>query len=179
MNPQASTSSAFVTVVAWLFIIMSGFACFIGIMQNIVVYFLLPTEPMNAITQQPHSESIPVVAQFIMTHLKILFGAILLLALVSLTASIGLLLRKNWGRLMFIGLMLVAVIWNLGSLLLQQRILRSMSVPEDAPREFIQQSQAVAGFFSVFSILLAIVISLLFGWIAWRLTRATIRAEFI
>lgn len=179
MTTQNPQQSAFVTVVAWLFIIMSGFATFIALLQNIMLHFLFPMEKMHqAMLQQQEAGQLPPLAQFMVGHFEIFFGLILLLAVLTLTASIGLLLRKNWARIAFIALMIAGIIWNLGSLAAQQLFFHSIPLPEETPADFVEQTQGMMNVMNVFSILVAVIVCILFGWIAWRLASPAIRQEF-
>jgi len=178
MNTQSHQQSVFISVVAWLFIIMSGFATFITLLQNIMLHFLFPMEKTHQAMLQQEAGQLPPLAQFMVSHLEVFFGLIFLLAVLTLTASIGLLLRKNWARIAFIALMIAGIIWNLGSLAAQQLFFHSIPVPEEAPADFVKQTQGMMNIMNVFSILVAVIVCILFGWIAWRLASPAIRQEF-
>lgn len=179
MNNQNPEQSVFVTVVAWLFIIISGFAAFITLLQNIMFHFVFQTDKMHeAMTQQQAAGEIPPMAEFMFSHMHLFFGLMFVLAVLMLAAAIGLLLRKNWARITFIGLMIVGIVWNLGSLAAQQFFMRGMPMPDDAPADFVHQTQSMMSVMTVFSILIAVIVSVLFAWIAWKLSSTRIRQEF-
>jgi len=179
MNAVAEQRSTFVTVVAWLFIITAGFATFISLLQNITLHFLFPMEKMQeTMYGQPQGADLPPMATFMFEYMEVLFGLMLLLTSLTLAAAIGLLLRKNWARITFVILMILGVVWNLGSLAAQQLFFRSMPVAEHAPADFVRHTQGMMNVMNAFSLLLALLLCLLFGWIAWKLTRPEIRAEF-
>lgn len=179
MSTRDSQPSVFVTVVAWVFIILSGFATFVAIMQNITVHFLLSVDEMRRAMQTQSDGQTPHMTGLMFEHIDILVIVMLLLAVLALAASIGLLLRKNWARITFIGLMIVAIFWNLASLVMQQMFLQGMPMQEEGAAEFARQAQGMMNVLNAFSILLALLLSVLFGWIAWRLASKDIRREFI
>jgi hypothetical protein len=96
---------------------------------------------------------------------------------VTLASSIGLLRRMNWARWVFVGLMALGIVWNVGGLVLQFGMFSSMQdrfvtapgMPNMRPF-FI----AVA----VVSVVFALAFSGLFGWIAARLLSSAVAAEF-
>lgn len=178
MNTKTAQESAFVTVVAWLFIIAGGFATFITLLQNIMLHFLLPAETMHEAMLQQNTEPMPATAAFMISHMGLFSGLMFLLAILTLAAAIGLLLRQNWARITFVVLMIVGIAWNLGSLLVQQVFFHSLSAPENAPADLVQHSQGMMNIMSAFSFLLAAIICGLFGWIAWRLSSPAIKREF-
>ena len=168
----------FVTVVAWLFIITGGFATFIALLQNIMLHFLLPADKMQALIQEQQAGPMSVMTEFLFTYMGWFFAGMLVLAVVTVIAAIGLLLRKNWARLTFIGLMLAVIVWNLVSLVAQRLLLHSATTHDDVPGDFVQQSQGMMDVMGVFSYVLAAIVCGLCAWIAWRLSRAAIKREF-
>jgi hypothetical protein len=91
----------------------------------------------------------------------------------TLASSIGLLKRKNWARLIFVGLMALGIVWNLGGIVLQFAMFASMQNGFGHPgmEVFFIAMSAV-------SILFAFGFSGIFGWIAKRLLSPAIAAEF-
>jgi len=177
MTTVADQRSVFVTVVAWLFIITGGFATFIALLQNIMLHFLLPADKMQALIQEQQAGPTSVMTEFLFTYMGWFFAGILVLAVLIVIAAIGLLLRKNWARLTFIGLMMAVIFWNLASLVAQRILLQSGATSDDAPANFVQQSQGMMNVMGVFSYILAAIVCGLCGWIAWRLSRPAIKRE--
>ena len=176
---QPQGQSVFVSVVAWLFIITGGFAAFIALMQNIMLHFLLPTEKMQALIQEQHQAGpTSVVTEFLFAYMGWFFAGMLALAVLTVTAAIGLLLRKNRARQTFIGLMLAIILWNLVTLIAQQLMLQPTSPADATATDFVQQSQGMMDVVGVFSYILAAIVCGLCGWIAWRLSRPAIKREF-
>ncbi len=179
MTTAAEQRSVFVTVVAWLFIITGGFATFIALLQNIMLHFLLPAEKLQTLIQdQQQSGQTTVIAEFLLAYMGWFFAGLLVLAAITVIAAIGLLVRKNWARLTFIGLMVAVILWNLAALVARRLFLQSAAIPDDVPAGFVQQSQGMMNVMGIFSYILAAIVCGLCGWIAWRLSRPAIKREF-
>ena len=172
--------SSFVTVLAWVFIVLSGFATLIAIAQNVMINTMFSFDQMETAMQTAKAQqNMPPVAEFMTNHFRLFFGAFLALSAVTLISSIALLKRKSWARLIFISLMGLGIIWNLGGLFLQQAMFSSMpSPPTTAPPEFQAQFNLMAHAMMIFSAIIAIALSVLFAWIIKRLTSQRIRREF-
>jgi hypothetical protein len=169
--------STFVTVLAWVFIVLSGFGTLISILQNIMVQTMFSTPELQAAMQAPPPPGTPAFASFLLAHFQWFFLLFLAFSATTLAASIALLRRRNWGRLLFVGLMVFGILWNLGGLALQFAMFGSMR----------QQFQAAPGapdmgpFFiamAVATVLFALGFSALFGWIAKRLLSPQVASEF-
>jgi len=94
--------SSFITILAWILIVMSGFAAFISILQNIMIHTLFPADQMQAaIASTKNSPNIPWFVEFMFNYFRWFVGAFLLLSLSTLVSAIGLLKRKNWARIVF------------------------------------------------------------------------------
>ena len=178
MNATSNRSS-FVTVLAWIFIVLSGFATMISILQNVMVLTMFNQPEMANAMSTPPPGAPPFMA-FMVAYFQWFFLFFLLVTITTLASSIGLLKRKNWARLVFIGLMIFGIIWNLGGVVIQFGVFNSMreqfaAVPENAGapdmRPFFIAIEIV-------SVLFAIGFSVLFGWIAKRLMSREIKAEF-
>ncbi len=178
-QPQAERSS-FVTALAWVFIVLSGFATLIAIAQNVMINTMFPVDQMEAVMHSAKAQqNIPPIAEFMTSHFRFFFGAFLALSIVTLASSMALLKRKNWARLIFISLMGLGIVWNIGGLFLQQAMFSSMpSPPTTAPPEFQTQFNSMAQTMMIFSVIMAIGFSVLFAWIIKRLTSQEVRKEF-
>jgi len=96
-------------------------------------------------------------------------------------ASTGLLRRHDGARRLFVGLLLLGIAWNIGVTVFQQVFLvQSMAFAgmHEVPDEMHAQMQQMLVFFRVFGIGMAVVMSALLGWIAWRLCTPVVAAEF-
>lgn len=185
--PLPAVRSTFVSAVAWIFIGLSGFASFIALMQNIVMQALfLPTMREHPVQTMP--PDVPPQMQWVFGHLEWFFRLFLLLALVHLIAAVALLLRRNWGRIMFIGVMVFDCCYQLAGVALQWWISGSFAqmMPTPDPHhipssELAQAEQFTDGMVTVmriFSLLMALGMIALFAWIIRRLSNASIRREF-
>ncbi len=172
--------STFVTVLAWIFIVLSGFSTLMSIIQNIVMSIVFPFARMQASIEAAKARGdIPPGAEFMMGHIRMLFGAFLLLSAITLVASIGLLKRWNWARLVFIALMALGILWNIGSLFLQRLMLSGMPMmPENAAPEFRAPFEPMMLAMQIVSAIFALAFCVLFAWIIKRLMSAAVRREF-
>lgn len=138
--------------------------------------------PLSEMQDQAEASSeLPWIVRLIFANIQLYFAGFFVVSVVTLIASVGLLRRWNWARLTFIGLMVLGIFWNIGSLLVQQLMFQSISFPSprtDAPHEFSRNFEAMATVLQVFSVVMAVALSALFGWIIWRLASKPIAAEF-
>ena len=110
-----NSKSTFVTALAWIGIVFSGFGTFITIVQNIMLKFLMPKLPIEQLmNEHNNSVQVPETARFMFQHFDLFFLAMFLASLFVLIASIGLLKRKNWARVAFIAILAI------GQAILQQ-----------------------------------------------------------
>jgi hypothetical protein len=167
-------------VIAWVFIIFSGFSTLIGILQNIMIQTMFSSAEMNqAFAMANQDENMPFFAQFMARYFRWIFLAILLLSATTLVSAIGLLKRMNWARLLFVGIMGLGIVWNIVGFALQLTMFHSMSPAlEGAPTDVQTNFQAMYIVIVVFGGIMAIGFSVLFGWIIKRLMSQSINREF-
>ncbi|HET9679512.1 MAG TPA: hypothetical protein VFP95_02995, partial [Gammaproteobacteria bacterium] len=101
--------STFVSVIAWVFIVFSSLGAFFMAMEALI-FFLLPFEELAAQSAQSSAQPMPTVVFSFMRGFIIF---LVLVCLWSLASSIGLLLRKNWGRINFIIIMAIGVFFQI------------------------------------------------------------------
>jgi hypothetical protein len=167
-NPLPAERSEFVTVVSWIFICLSGLGTLVSVGQCFAFDMMMSFGPTpDVINDAEASGDIPPAAAFAIRHLRQLIEAFLLLWLIALVASIGLLKRRNWARLVFIGLMALGIIWNLASPILQLIVLRGM-----------RSTMQIFSVIFALNVIYALAFCLLFGWIIVRLMSAKVRSEF-
>jgi hypothetical protein len=179
-TPSPPPRSTFVTAVAWVFIALTGFATLISLLQNIMIWTLFPVDQMHAAVAQARQQqqNMPAASLFLMEHMRELVGGMFVLLLITLIISIALLRRRNWGRVLFIWLLGFGIAWNILGVVWQWFFFRSMpQPPKGTPMQ--PQFQTMATAMEIFSLILAIGISVLFAWIIKRLTSSAIKSEFV
>ena len=183
-NPTPAERSDFVTLLAWVFIGLSGLATLMATFQYMMVNFAMSIGQMqDAMNDAKSRGDFPPAAEFMLDHVRQLIGAFFLLSLVTLVASIGLLKRWNWARLVFICLMALGIAWNLAGLFLQRlmmsTVLSSMPVMQpNMPQDFRAQFESMMMGMQVMGAIFALGFSVLFGWIIKRLMSSDVRREF-
>lgn len=170
--------STFVTVLAWIFIVLSGFATLIGVLQNIMIQTMFNDPKMSEeLAKAP--QGVPAPVSFMASNFKLVFAALLACFVVTLISSVGLLKRRNWARLFFIGILALGIVWNLGGLLLQFTMFSSFPPPPHTAQHEAAAFQSMFITMMVFSVVMAVAFSVLYGWIIKRLLSQPIAAEFI
>ena len=179
-RPQSSVMKAerstFVDVTAWIFIVMAGLTTVISLMQNIMVQMVFKEDKFaSAMESNSFDENTPALLNFMMRHFEAMFLLFFFVALLCFISAIGLLKRKNWARLIFIGVMALAIASQIGGLALQFSVFNATTDPARAPpadiRPFLQIMR-------IFTFVFAMALCGLFGFIIKKLTSETIRAEF-
>lgn len=173
----ASTRSTFVSVVAWIFIVLSGFGTLIAVFQNVMFFTMFDNPDFQQALHAPPVPGMPPMAGFMLANLQLFFLANMVVMAAVLACSIGLLRRVNWARPGFVGLLVLGIVWNLGGLVFQLLLFSSM---QDAfggmPDDMNARGFMIA--ISVMAVLFAVGLSVLYGWIAKRLLSPAIAAEF-
>lgn len=176
---SAPTRSTFVTVVASIFIAIAGFATLISLLQALMFTFMFPAGQFPPAGDAKGMEDMPAFFRFMIQNMHWFFAMFWSLSLLTLISAIGLLLRKNWARLVFVGVMALGILWNLGGILLQEYMMSAFpQMPAHAPPD------VGAGFETMMMVMrfamgvFAIAMSLLFAWIIKRLVSRSVKAEF-
>lgn len=187
LNPPTTPKSTFVTVVAWIFIVLSGFATFISLLQN-VMFGIMPRDLLNSTMQDTTlAQMMPSSARFMFAHFQLIVVLVFILCLITLLSSIGLLRRRNWARLVFIGLLGLGILYNIAGLVLQETMMSSFTPPFPmdsvfrADSTFRQTSQQFAQMMTgmrVVMFIFAVGFAALFAWIIAKLLSRPIREEF-
>ena len=133
--------SIFVTVTAWVFIVLGALASASSLVQQAFV-----------------------------------------VSLATLASAIGLLLRLDWARRVFIGLLAFAIVANLLGLWLQHEMVRSVVADTLSQAPLPPQAVGVFGGFVTAARVMAVVVTLgacaLLAWIIRRLMSPAVRQEF-
>lgn len=173
--------SGFVTGLAWTFIALAGLSTVIAILQNIMLALMFPSEDLRASMQEAERvQPMPAVFRLMFENFRLFFVAFLVLSAGTLVAAIGLLKRRNWARLTFIGIMALAVVWNLASLAMPF-IMTSLipDVPVHAQSDFHDNFKLMWNIMIGFTVVIGLGFAALFAWIIKRLVSDDIRGEFL
>lgn len=169
--------SLFVTTTAWVFIVLALLTSASALVQNAAVASLMPGLPLAG-DRYP----LPLLTGLLLGYLPWVVGTGLVMALATLASAIGLLLRLDWARRTFIGLLVVAIAANLLGLWLQQEVLQSVVSNTLSSAAIPQQALGVFGGFvtaaRVMAVLMTLVGCALLVWIIRRLMSASVRQEF-
>jgi hypothetical protein len=174
---NVGSRSLFVSVTAWVFIVLGGLASVSALVQNAAIASLLPG---LSLTMDP--KSLPLLTGLVVAHLPWVAGIGLLLSVATLAAAVGLLLRLEWARRVFIGLAVVAILGNLFGLWLQQEMLQSLIDSTLSRSALPREAAGVFGGFATAARVTAVALSLgacmLLVWIIRRLMSQGVRQEF-
>ena len=169
--------SQFVTILAWISIALSGFTTFISILQNIMITFMFPMEKMNEAFKNPKfANDAPKGFTFIFSNFRLIIFGFLLVSTITLVSSIGLLKRKNWARIIFICIMTLGILWNFVGIYFQNLMMPKFSEFPKGPGA--PDFEKVFLIMRIFSVIMAIGFSVLFGWIIKKLVSEKIKEEF-
>jgi hypothetical protein len=166
--------SLFVTATAWLFILLGVAASVSALVQNAMLgSWLLPL---------PGSLPVSGMTSLLVDYLPWVTGACMVLSVATLASAIGLLLRLDWARRVFIGMLAVAIVANLLGLWLQQEMVQSLVSATLDSAALPPKALGVFGGFVTAARVMAVVVTLgacgLLGWIIRRLMSASVRQEF-
>ncbi|MDL2270013.1 hypothetical protein LJC41_08640 [Desulfosarcina sp. OttesenSCG-928-G17] len=173
MNRRTPQRSPFVTAVAWVLIIFSGFFILMTLLQIILMYVLSNT----ALLSELMPLDVPVRNTFIYIALWIMVVVFSLVAVTSLVSAIGLLKQKNWARLVVMASMACGAVLgfflfiiHLVMIVVMQKDF--MSSPDIPGVGLLLTSATLAGIFFSFGLTVAC------GWAAKRLMSGEIIAGF-
>lgn len=176
MEPEA-TRSGFVTALAWVFIALAGFSTFISIAQNIMIGLMFDPSHFNALSNAPGAEDMPAFFRFMSSHIRLFFFSFLIISSTLLISSIGLLKRKNWGRIIFMAIMWLGIAWIVFGVIMQFTMFPQMmpDLPDGIEAERFNTMFTVM---RVFTLVFSAAFCGLFGWIIKKLSSKSIKREF-
>jgi hypothetical protein len=174
---NVGSRSLFVTATAWVFIVLAALASVSALLQNAAVASLMP-----GLQGLGSHQPLPLLTGLLIGYLPWVVGTGLLMSLATLASAIGLLLRLDWARRTFIGLLVVALLANLLGLWLQHEVLQSVVDSTLAQTAIPAQALGVFGGFVTAARVMALLMTLagcsLLVWIIRRLMSASVRQEF-
>ena len=163
--------STFVTVLAWIFIIGSGFGSLISIMQVVMVSTMFSGEEFNSFP-----DDAPAMARLMSQYFHLFIYAFCAVILSTFVSSIALLKRKNWARLAFIVILALGILWQVGGLVMQFAFFSEVPTQQDSPG--FEDFERMSNIIKWFSFAMAIGLSVLFAWVIKKLVSQQIVAEF-
>lgn len=148
-------------------------------LQLLLMFTVLPPADYLAIAADLKStQSLPSFLVFVVEHMVAWTFLTLALSLLTLVASVGLLRRQNWARLVFVVIMWLGVASNLAGAAaplvlgpMAQNLLQSF------PAEMRGELQSMMTMMTWVSVGLALLFAALFGWTAVKLMSAPVRRE--
>jgi len=168
--------SLFVTTTAWVFIVLAVLACVSALVQNAAVASLMPGFAMVG------GQAQPLLTGLLIGYLPWVVGTGLVMSFATLASAVGLLLRLDWARRAFIGLLAVAIVANLLGLWLQQEVVQSVVHNTLSHTTIPEQVLGVFGGFvtaaRVMAVLMTLVACAMLAWIIRRLMSEAVRQEF-
>lgn len=169
--------SLFVTVTAWVFIVLSALTATSALIQNAAVASLLPA-PAAAMPVQ----ALPLLTGLLLGYLPWVVGFALAMSIATLASAVGLLLRLDWARRAFIGLLAVAIVFNLLGLWLQHEVVQSVVQSTLTRAPLPPQAADVLGGLLTATRAMAALVTLgacaTLAWIIRRLMSPLVRQEF-
>jgi len=172
MSSTSSPRSAFVTVLAWFSIIIAALMTLLLLLQNAVL-FLIPLDAVREASADVEAQLLlPFSISDTIDSVRVIVAVLFVLSLITLIASVELLRRKNWARIVFIFLLATSIVWCLFSLVLQERF--------NLPKELMSDP----GFMSMLRMIkimnwaFAALVTVSHAWIIKKLYEPAIRQEF-
>lgn len=169
--------SLFVTATAWVFIVLAALASVSALLQRAELASFLP-----GLTVVGNIQPLPLLTGLLMGYLPWVVGAGLAMSLGTLACAVGLLLRLEWARRLFIALLLLAIVANIAGIWLQQEMLHSLVSSTLAGSALPPVVADVFGGFVTAARVMAVLVTLgacaLLVWIIRRLMSKAVRQEF-
>jgi len=170
--------SLFVTITAWVAIVLGALASISALVQNALVASVVPLPAGSA-----NLPALPLLTHLLLGYMPWVVGTGLLMSLVLLASAIGLLLRLDRARRVFIGVLLVAILANLLGLWLQHELVQSVVSSTLSATPLPPKAAGVFGGFVTAARVMGVLVTLgtcaAFGWIIRRLMSAVVRQEFV
>jgi hypothetical protein len=143
---------------------------------QVVVFVLIAP---NDLAPQNKASELAMPASVLLAYPLAIFGVLWASTAAALVAGVGLLKRRNWARLSSIGLLCLAVLWNLGGVWVAQSMLGHFSTaPAGASDAFAREFETAAAAMRIAATLFSLVIAAICGWLVFRLMSKQVRAEF-
>ncbi|TMF07849.1 MAG: hypothetical protein E6I38_08375 [Chloroflexi bacterium] len=131
-TPAASGHrSTLVTVVAWVFLILSALAT-LGALMNVLILAVMPAATVDAIVSQVTQDTavthlLPAPYQFMMHHARLVALIKLVWWAAVLIASVGILQRREWARRTFVATLGIEIIVVILAFVMSQSMLMGIA----------------------------------------------------
>jgi hypothetical protein len=173
---SVGSRSVFVDLTAWVAIVLAALVSVVAGLQHAEASSMLPQWQLNAPPDAAH------VGAGLMHYLPRALAAAAVLSLLLVAASVGLLLRLDWARRVFIGLLGLAMAAHLFGLWLQHAVVRALvhgtlaqgGLPVEAAGRFDGLAMAT----QVMGLVLTLAACALLAWVMRRLMSEPVRQEF-
>lgn len=168
--------STFVYDLAKIFIILAGLCVFVGIFQ----VSMFPKMSLEVVRDAHREVGLwSPLSAFPFDNLRPLVFANLVMMTAILIAAIGLLKRKNWARIAFIWIMALGILFCWGSLAFPF-VFPSFfpPLPENTPADVQYRFDHTRNSMTAAWAVMAVGLTVLFGWIIKKLVSRDIKAEF-
>jgi hypothetical protein len=131
-GPLTPPRSRFVTVVAWLSIVPSGLTSLVGLLQVLSWPFGTPGAASVSLDEVVGTP-LPPTARFVFAHPHLFTVVFLVGSVATFVASVGLLRRRPWARLAFIGVLVAGTLYGWIALAVQRPWLEQLvaALPAD------------------------------------------------
>jgi O-antigen/teichoic acid export membrane protein len=174
---EAPRRSDFVTVLAWISIILSGFFAFMMLFQSILFNSVLKNGDFDrAMSQTQNAQNINEYHQVIMSSMQYVFILIAVFSIFVLITSIALLKRKNWARVTFIVFLTLGIVWNVLGLVLQPLLMPDMT--DIQGQEGMAQMNEMMNVMQIGTMIFVVAFTILYAWIIKKLVSKPIKEEF-
>ena len=177
---NVGSRSLFVTVTAWVFILLAAMASVTALLQNATVASFLPG--LSIVGNVQAAQPLPLLTGLLMGYLPWVVGASLMMSVATLACAVGLLVRLEWARRVFIVLLGMAIVANVAGLWLQHEMLQSLVSNTLSLSPLPPLAADVFGGFVTAARVMAVLVTLgacaLLVWIIRRLMSAAVRQEF-
>jgi len=180
--PTTPPRSQFVTVMAWLSLAVALLSVASNALQAVAVALAPGLGDLSALL--PPGTPLPALLDWLGDHLLALSLWGVVLSLLMAWISWALLQRREWARLAFIAVLLLVALANFACIpLLDTAVaMTGAGLGQDGADVAAELGQASAPLLVAMKAVCwigALAIAAIHGWIAWRLCRPEIRAEFV
>jgi hypothetical protein len=169
--------SAFVTVLAWLGIAGFSLAALMFGAQAVVIWPMIEHSVMTQLAADSVTSVSPQAAEISAAATLYVFVAFIAFALIGIAASVGLLRRRNWGRVLIIIFLAFGILGALFGLL---GGLMMGSMPATAPLAGVSSAQFEQIMSGVRVLMMggSVLTALLCSWLIYKLISKPVSMEF-